>query len=260
MKRFHEAPISCFEEVQCVTDGDYCLVHLLPNNEEYFNMFKKAVEDGREVILDNSVFELGEAFDIDVFVQWVKVLQPTYYVIPDVLNNAEATIANVKIFKEMYPDLQGKSIGVVQGNNVAEIEKCYRAIEPLVDKVAISMCYGFLHSDNSLESAAKNRRNLIMYLRDRGIINVNKPHHLLGVLLPQEMEYYKEGFEFIESVDTSNPVIHGMLGIRYTNEGLHEKSFIKMCDAINTKVTSDMLRDIMYNINAFAKFCGGTQL
>lgn len=257
IKRFHEAPISCFEEIQCVTDGDYCLVHLLPNNEAYYNMFKKAVAEGREVILDNSVFELGEAFDMDVFAQWVRVLKPTYYIIPDVLEDSEATISNVVRFREKYPDLPGKTIGVVQGKGVRDIVKCYKAVEPLVDKVAISMDYSFMHPEDSLEVAMRGRQSLLTYMRDNNIINVNKPHHLLGVLLPQEMMYYRGGFEFVDSVDTSNPVMHGMLGIRYTEEGLQEKSSIKMCDAINTKVTPDMLTDIMYNVRCFRRMCNG---
>ena len=52
MKTFHEAPNSCFERVQQITDGDYCLVHLYDENEQYKEHFDNAVRKGREVILD----------------------------------------------------------------------------------------------------------------------------------------------------------------------------------------------------------------
>lgn len=60
VKTFHEAPKSIFNRVQSITSGDYALVHLFEEDKEYFNLFKQAVEQDREVILDNSIFELGK--------------------------------------------------------------------------------------------------------------------------------------------------------------------------------------------------------
>ena len=45
IKRFHEAPKSIFNRMQYYTDGDYALVHLFETDEEYLNMFKKAVAE-----------------------------------------------------------------------------------------------------------------------------------------------------------------------------------------------------------------------
>ena len=82
MKIAHEAPLSIFDKVQEVTDYDYALVHMFEENKEYFNTFVRALENGREVILDNSIFELGEAFEPKKYAWWVDVLRPTYYIIP----------------------------------------------------------------------------------------------------------------------------------------------------------------------------------
>jgi len=67
IKIAHESPKSIFNEVQKYTDYDYALVHLFEEDKEYFNQFKEAIKNGREVILDNSIFELEEAFDADKF-------------------------------------------------------------------------------------------------------------------------------------------------------------------------------------------------
>lgn len=75
MKIAHEAPLSIFDKVQAVTDYDYALVHLFEESEEYYNTFVKAKENGREVLLDNSIFELGTAFDGDVYVNWINKLK-----------------------------------------------------------------------------------------------------------------------------------------------------------------------------------------
>ena len=59
----HEAPMSIFDKVQQLTDYDYCLVHLMDELPEYKELFFKAKEQGREIILDNSIFELGKSFN-----------------------------------------------------------------------------------------------------------------------------------------------------------------------------------------------------
>ena len=61
----------------------------------------------------------------------------------------------------------------------------------------------------------KGRQQMISRLIAENVIDTNKPHHLLGCGLPQEFKFYKE-MHWIDSVDTSNPVMHGMHDIRYT--------------------------------------------
>ena len=66
IKIAHEAPLSIMNKVQSMTDYDYALVHLFEDPDiggDYFEFFIDAlVNKGREVILDNSVFELGLDF------------------------------------------------------------------------------------------------------------------------------------------------------------------------------------------------------
>lgn len=95
IKIAHEAPLSIMNKVQKMTDYDYALVHLFEDpevGEKYLKFFSDALKKGRDVILDNSVFELGSAFDSNRFRSWIKTLKPTYYVLPDVLRNAKETM------------------------------------------------------------------------------------------------------------------------------------------------------------------------
>ena len=59
----HESPISILEESKQYNDYDYALVHLFETQPEYLNFFKRSLAAGREVLLDNSIFELGKAFE-----------------------------------------------------------------------------------------------------------------------------------------------------------------------------------------------------
>ena len=58
IKIAHESPKSIFNEVQKHTDYDYALVHLFEEDKEYLQQFREARGAGREIILDNSIFEL----------------------------------------------------------------------------------------------------------------------------------------------------------------------------------------------------------
>lgn len=262
IKTFHEAPKCIFNAVQGMTDGDYALVNLFAEDEEYFNLFKGAVRSGREVILDNGVFELGKAWDADEFAGWVEKLRPTYYIVPDVLERGEATIESFFKFINSHVGLPGKTIGVVQGENLHEFIKCYKAIEPYCDKVGISFdCSWYregIKSSNKWAQLAGGRLKTLIQMDEAGIINHGKPHHLLGVSLPQEMQHYKlYGWKWIDSVDTSNPVVHGLKRIMYSSDGLRDKETQKLYTLINAQVDSMQLGAIMHNIRQFRRFCNG---
>ena len=114
IKIAHESPKSIFNTVQKFTDYDYALVHLFEEDKEYLQQFREARNAGREIILDNSIFELEEAFDADKFDGWVNDLKPTWYIVPDVLEDGYETIAKMEDWNNKglgYPG-SGK-IGVV---------------------------------------------------------------------------------------------------------------------------------------------------
>ena len=56
---------------------------------------------------------------------------------------------------------------------------------------------------------------------------------------------------FIKSIDTSNPVIHGLAGIKYEDEGLKDKISTKV-DKFKGDVKNWNLA--LYNINKFKSF------
>ena len=60
----HESPIQLFEESLTYNDYQYCLVHLMEESPEYRDWFLTVNKRfGADVLLDNSIFELGTAFD-----------------------------------------------------------------------------------------------------------------------------------------------------------------------------------------------------
>lgn len=279
VKFFHEAPNEAFLTVQRHTDGDYALVHLLDENETYRNHFMEASKKGREIILDNSIFELGTAYNSDAYVRWVETLKPTWFIIPDVLEDCQATLKNLREFKAKYPNIREenntKTIAVAQGKSYAETLYCFEQLhnDPYVDMVAISFDLSFYEkqvveafrreSTNAETSVPEPTRleswvigrvafiDMLSIMYDSSFFY--KPVHLLGCALPQEGRFYRD-YTWIYSTDTSNPVVAGMEGVRYGPNGLLEKSKTKLFKIIDSPVNLDQIMDIVYNIKRFKSF------
>lgn len=282
----HETPISLLDKSREYNDFDYALVHLFETHPEYYSFFKQSLLQGREVLLDNSIFELGHAFDSEKFAHYVNELKPTYYIVPDVLEDSQATMSSFHKFKLQYPDLPGLTIGVVQGKTYQQLVQCYKYMSTHADYIAISFDYSWyktigyyetitrpstvmdledqslydeLHKQDmhraSLELLADGRRKFINMLIEDGIWNHNKPHHLLGNSLPQEMKYYT-GIKSIRSVDTSNPVVAGIKGIRYIKDyGMVQKPSTLLADLIDHQVSEEEKQDIIYNTQQYKNLC-----
>jgi len=260
IKIYHEAPKSIFKEVQKVTDGDYALVHLFEEDPEYLQQFKEAKESGREIILDNSIFELEEAFDAEKFAGWILDLQPDWYIVPDALEDAERTCNQMFEWNNKYKNLPGKKIGVVQGKTYKEIKACYEYLDKTanVDMIAISFDYSYyvetVPHPNKYVSWMMGRVKLLGDLLKDGVINTDKPHHLLGNALPVEGKFYGK-YSWIYSMDTSNPVVHSIKSIQYQeNFGLYSKESQKLFELINQPVETIDLDLVKFNIKEFKKY------
>jgi len=108
-----------------------------------------------------------------------------------------------------------------------------------------------------MSSLALGRQTFLSALRQKPYFQRYKPIHLLGCSLPQELLAYRHpAYDSIRSVDTSNPVVHGLKGIRYRDEfGLPYKESEKLCDLILAVPEQEEMYSILYNIRQFRKMC-----
>jgi hypothetical protein len=261
----HETPISFLAQSRSYNDYDYALVHLFETHPEYYNFFKSSLLQGREVLLDNSIFELKESFNPEKYAEYVRELKPTYFIVPDVLEDATATMESYTSFRSKYMDLPGMWIGAIQGKAYDEIAECYAYMSAFADYIAISFDFSWYQQIGKsqsfdpqlqkLERMCDGRQKLIRMLIADGLWNHNKPHHLLGNSLPQEMLHYRD-LPSIRSVDTSNPVIAGIHNIRYIkNYGMRLKPSVMLADLIDHEVTGEEADDILYNVAEYKKLC-----
>lgn len=265
MKIAHESPVYLFNKVQQVTDYDYFLIHLSQDTPSYVKCYERSKMLQREIILDNSIFELGVAFDMNKFAENVIRYEPTWYIVPDVLEDAQGTVDNMREWNDKFSGkVPGKKIGVVQGRSYSELTDCYDYMVNFakVDMVAISFDYSYYEytapHPNKYISWMLGRIQLISRMVRDNVIVPEVPMHLLGCALPQEFSYYRE-YDWVYSLDTSNPVVHGLKKIQYTSTGLWNKESQKLCDLIGYVPDQEAEFMVMENIGKFRNLVHRTE-
>ena len=269
IKVSHESPITLLPESILYNDYQYCLVHLMEEEPEYRDWFLgryKAKRPDGEILLDNSIFELKEAFDSEKYAEWCEKIKPNYYIVPDVLESADGTMANFKAFTKDYKNLPGATIGAVQGKTWTDVVDCYRFMSAHADYIAISFDFsmynvtGFnrLIDNEKLMRQTTGRQNLVKRLIDEGWWDWDKPHHLLGASLAREFKWYVNNNIYnIRSLDTSNPVVAGLLGYPYQGDfGLSHKPSQLLADLIHADPDEDSKEIIRYNTKMFKSIIG----
>ena len=253
----HEVPRCLLTASPEFNDYDYCLPHLLDIDEDYKQYFINARDTGRYVIMDNSLHELGEAYDTSRLLHWISELKPNEFIVPDVWENSVYSVRNAKEWSSVELPEGVTKVAVVQGKSYTEFATSYQSYKWFgYEKIAFS--YGaswfqecFQHPNPDV-AKMMGRLKTITNLYKNNIITDFDRVHLLGCNLPQAYLYYKD-FKFIESIDTSNPVIHGLKGIRYSEGGLLHKDKEKIDEDFTRKITPKQIEDILYNTKMFKK-------
>jgi hypothetical protein len=236
MKISHEVPLALLKVSSGFNQYDYCLPHLLDKHEEYKNYFTQAKKDGRYIIMDNSLHELGHAYDTDRLMYWINELEPDEFIVPDVWEDMEASINNATEWSKIKLPKTTLKVAVVQAKSISEASECYTKYQSLgYRKIAFS--YGAAYYSELVPhptraiATALGRVSVISKLYDTDIINKHDRVHLLGCAVPQEFIYYKD-MPFIETIDTSNPIMAGLEGISYNSWGLDSKPMLKIDEAM----------------------------
>jgi len=227
IKVSHETPLCLLEDSRNFNDYDYCLPHLLDEETGYLEYFLESKARGRYIIMDNSLHELGKAYDSKRLLHWVFELKPDEFIVPDVWQNRDASVVNARQWAQIELPKGVTKVAVVQAQTIHEAATCYQTYRDLgYQKIAFSYGASYYndvvpHPNRDLGKAL-GRLSVISALYETKVIHDNDRVHLLGCAVPQEFGWYR-GFKFIESIDTSNPVMATLEGVRYSRAGLFEK-------------------------------------
>ena len=257
IKISHETPLCLLNDSRRFNDYDYCLPHLLDEEPGYLEYFLESKRQGRYIIMDNSLHELGEAYNHERLVYWVNELEPNEFIVPDVWENCVESIQNAEIWN-IYDFPEGvEKVAVVQAKTIHEASQCVKAYKNLgYGKICFSYGASYYndvcpHPNRDLGKAL-GRMYVIASLLKTNVILQNDKIHLLGCAVPQEFGWYK-GYNCIESIDTSNPVMAALEDTRYNMWGLDLKPKANMNDyyfmleeEVNWELLTDNLTKFRY--------------
>ena len=139
IKISHEVPFCLLKKSREFNDYDYCLPHLMDENEEYRNFFYESKKMGRYIVMDNSLHELGEAYDSKRLLYWIEELQPNEFIIPDVWENHTSSVVNARQWIQYDFPKEVLKVAVVQAKNIHDALLCTRTYKDLgYQKIAYS--------------------------------------------------------------------------------------------------------------------------
>lgn len=253
----HEIPHSLAE---AEARGEYKI------NDYLFVLLHRYIEDARYrdivdsyqgfKIMDNSCFELGAALSNELIAEYVEIVNPDVFVLPDTLGDKNETISRTLDFASAYPEMVSRAMAVIQGDTPEEFAGCYKSfVEELsnIAMIGIPFCYNWSFKANHTPvQHAVERVKLLEYLEKTGTIVKSIKHHLLGTWFASEFTFYKD-YDWIYSIDTSNPIAAGIEGNRYPITHKPRPRFDEFVDLELQELNIDY---IIYNVNTFREYCG----
>ena len=254
MKVSHEVPRCLLTSSPEFNDYDYALPHLFDQDEEYLQYFKDAKKAGRYIIMDNSLHELGEAYDFDRLKYWVNELEPDEFIVPDVWMRCAETAAQAKYWLQFKYPKKTKITAVIQGEDKNQAYLCANLLANLGYK-KLCVSYGatwyndfFPHTNPDMGKALGRVRFV------QGLLNLKQlkdiKFHLLGCSIPQEFGWYDNNPR-IESIDTSNPVMAALEEVLYNERGLNVKPKANMNDYFGIDFSKLNYLSVIHNTTKF---------
>jgi len=255
----HEVPRCLLKASPEFNDYDYCLPHLLDQDEEYRQYFIDARDKGRYVIMDNSLHELGESYDHKRLLFWIKELEPNEFIVPDVWMEGHMTAAQAKYWQQFTYPKKTRITAVIQGKDKNDAYLCANLLSNLgYEKLCVS--YGatwyndfFPHSNKDMGKALGRVRFVQGLLKLPNLKDIK--FHLLGCSIPQEFGWY-DYHPQIESIDTSNPIMAGIEGNLYKDYGLNNKPKANMNGHFEIKLEELPYSKILHNTRLFREING----
>ena len=262
MKISHELPLGLMHNSYKWNDYDYCLPHLVDKYDQYRIFFQKARLDKRFVIMDNGLFE-GVFHTVQDLLEKINLIRPNIFIVPDAWNDSVTTVRSAKHWMINFKADLPKGVelmAVCQGKDMTELITTYQTLVDLgythiaFNHSSIAYQQEYIGMD-SLKAAMYGRMEFIRRLVQSGTIRETYYHHLLGCSLPQEFMSYGD-WKFIKSVDTSNPILVGAEGGKYTNSGMTWKPKEKLEHYFEMNL-EDKIENIIFNVDKFRSFIKG---
>lgn len=256
MKISHEVPLELLSWSKTVNDYEYILPYFYLRYPEYKAFYLQCKEEGRFSILDNGLFE-GETYSTNALLELIGLLNPNIFVVPDEWDSWSKTYEHAQEWSKLKDKLLPNTnlMIVLQGEDFNEIKRLYKWCYDLGYRY-----FALNHSSSAYSKLFPHKNRLVSKMMGRiqmvhlmsNVFADDVYVHLLGASLPQEFMYY-EGYDFLKSVDTSNPILVGANKETYGDFG---SMLTKPKDKMEKFFEQDMLPNMNFiteNVREFRK-------
>ena len=256
MKISHEVPLELLSWSKTVNDYEYILPYFYLRNAEYREFYRQCKAEGRFSILDNGLFE-GETYTTAALVDLIFETKPDIFVVPDEWDSWSKTHEHAQEWSKLKDQLSTNTnlMVVLQGEDFNEIKRLYKFCYELGYRY-----FALNHSSSAYSKLFPHKNKLVSKMMGRiqmvhlmsNVFADDVYVHLLGASLPQEFMYY-EGYDFLKSVDTSNPILIGANKETYGDFG---SMLTKPKDKMEKFFEQDMLPSMNFiteNVREFRK-------
>ena len=267
VKFCHIAPTAYLESFTRTNGAHLILAHLV-ESDAFYREYYRNLDDGKEVIMDNSAFEMykqgREMYPTDELLGLAEVVGADMIVMSDYPNeHSSKTIEAAESTSKQYRDAGYKTFFVPQ-SKIGDFEDYMECMKwalqhpGYVDRIGLSIlgcpnAYG-VEKDNKLQRYL-SRKAILDELAERDLIDTfhhKDIFHCLGMVDgPNEIELLREYHPYIATWDSSAAVWAGLNEIRFDNSptGMVNGKFEKEVDfAMSGDLTTSQLNSTLYNI------------
>ena len=190
----------------CTTGTQVCYTDILYKYEDYRSFYEERRDAKDSVILDHSFGLNRIAPSVSVLVNWVRKFQPKVVVLPDYNYQTDRTLRNSFKMLEEIESESVSTIGVLQGTNLEELERCYKEFRGKVSVIGLPAGLEKIVSRNDLIYILGIDQTCV-FIEVFKSLSVEKPSHsvveLMWSSIPFRLAYLGELYTTIaaSSVD-----------------------------------------------------------
>jgi len=253
-----EAPLRWMNETSKHVDFEYALAHRVledsSSGEAYARFFRNALALNKEVILDNSAFELKKAFsnkklfDAYSMIRVADKEHKLFVIAPDVLGKKDANTKSIVDFSNEYPVIKKKqTYATIQGLNNDERLKSYLELAT-AGYTRFTVPGGWSMKSGIFKREVEISR-LSLFCKMREYFAESHKFHLLGC---QDLSLLSEysNYSQIVSIDTSFPVALALEGSKLGPVSIKPKTLIDK----NFEICKEVPPTLKSNIIKFREF------
>ena len=261
MKICHIVPADYIEVCNQNSSMHLLISQEVLKNEKYREKYLEKSLKGDFIIMDNGVFEYGNAAPLDDVIEAVEAVQAKEMILPDCYFDGEITIKRVmntlnELEKKNYRPVS--LMAVPQGKTQEGYMKCFSILLSIDEIDTIGFSYGAINKAFARYKLPPSllRPTVISYLNQHfDLGTLNKEFHCLGIGgHPHEIEFLKK-FEFIRSVDSSKAFVCAVRGMD-VKETLPAKFVVpeRPDDYFSIQVSEDVVKLALKNIETMEEY------